>query len=213
MLHPKLWSYVRRYGRPYEWLFPQLTWRRSVTDRRVFLTFDDGPLAGGTDVVLDLLAESGTPATFFWVGDNVRRHPRLVERALREGHRLGNHGLVHESGWRTSTRTFVEQAQAAQVFLPRGEGRPLFRPPFGKLTRAQRRALEPSFELVMWDLMSGDFSSRTRPEAVERFFARHLRPGSILLFHDSAACISLNRALLPRIISISRALGFEFDVL
>lgn len=210
MFHPQLTSYVRHYGALYRIAFPSLTWRRATDRREVYLTFDDGPLPGGTDQILDVLKALDVRATFFWVGQNIEDHPALLRRALDAGHSIGNHGYVHESGWRQPVERYVEGVWRCQSLLPpRETGLPLFRPPFGKLTPRQIEVLKDHFEIVMWDLMTGDFDQGTEPTEVLRLVERRARPGSILLFHDGASAIAKNRELLPEVVDLLARQGYE----
>ena len=214
MLHPQFWSYARYYGRPYRAAFPHRTWRRATKRREVFLSFDDGPLPGGTDVILDILAAESVQATFFCVGRNVLDHPALFERIRSEGHAWGNHGFEHRSGWGTPSEPYLAGVHRCQELLPaRTRGRPLFRPPFGKLTPQQSQLVRRDFEIVMWDIMTGDFDQSTNPQCVDSLIERKARPGSILLLHDDAMSVAKNRILLPRVIARLRELRFCFATL
>ncbi len=146
------------------WLHPVLQWwwpgTQWATDHSgaVHLTFDDGPDPDITPWVLDLLEEHGMTATFFVVGAQAKRHPDLLKKLRAQGHAVGGHTMNHEHGWHTDTQTYVHSARAS-LHADR-EGHSLFRPPYGKLTRAQCLALRPHAQIVMWNVLSGDYAAR-----------------------------------------------------
>lgn len=213
MLHYDLGTYVRDYGRIHPRVLPWLQWRMPTSERVVHLTFDDGPLPGGTDQILRLLDTLGVCATFFCVGEHVERQPELVRQITEGGHAIANHGYTHTNGWKLGAEAFVRNADRAQALLPeplQRTGLPPFRPPFGKITPAQARRLRGRYRLVMWDLMSGDFDPRTPPVRSAEFLVQRSRPGSILLFHDDACSLALNREIIPRVVDGLRRKHFEF---
>ena len=109
------------------WLYPRATWRMDKHEKSVYLTFDDGPIPEATPFILDTLAEFGIHATFFMVGDNVRKYPELYRRVVEEGHRIGNHTFHHMGGFRHTVKTYNADAEQADKLLHTD----LFRPPHG----------------------------------------------------------------------------------
>lgn len=176
------------------WAFPKALFSVPTAGaKEAYLTFDDGPEPGVTDHVLDILAAHGAPATFFLLGKNAEKHPALVDRIRTEGHTVANHGFDHLNGWRTPTGDYVLNWERAVPIL----GDRLFRPPYGRITPAQYRALHPRTTICMWDIISGDFDASLTPDACERNVTGHLAPGSIIVMHDSRkarvnVCTSLN---------------------
>jgi len=161
-------------------LFPDLVWRMPAEDNAVYLTFDDGPDPEGTPRLLDLLAEHGIKATFFCVGRQVEKFPAIFERIKKEGHGVGNHTYSHLSGWTTSNKKYFEDIERADKII----GSRLFRPPYGRIRPSQIRVLKKKYTIVMWDLMTGDFSPRQTPEKISRRVEKYLRPGSVVVGHD-----------------------------
>ncbi len=161
-----------------------LTWsgpRALAGQPAVYLTFDDGPHPTITPAVLDLLAAHGAVATFFCVGANIRRYPATYDATRAAGHGIGNHTQDHVSGWVTPDRAYYRNYLACQQLT----GTRLFRPPYGRITRAQAQCLRRHTQIIMWDVLSADFDVARTPEACLDILRTHTRPGSIVVFHDS----------------------------
>ena len=174
--------------------------------RSVYLTFDDGPIPEETPWVLDLLDRYGIKATFFMVGDNVRRHPELLEEVRRRGHSYGNHTMHHLQGMKTLTRRYLRDIAEACEHIDS----PLFRPPHGFLRWKQARAIKDHFNIVMYDLVSRDYSRKlTGPEVLANV-KRYARNGSIIVFHDSLKASRNMRYALPKAIEWLLEQGYEF---
>lgn len=199
--------FLSRVPMLYRALFPGARWRIPALDgQSVYLTFDDGPVPEVTPWVLDLLDEYGVKATFFCVGDNVRKYPELFAEILRRGHRVGNHTYHHIKGLETSTRAYMHDVHEAHRLIHSR----YFRPPYGHLRFPQTRELSHSFEIVMWDVLTRDYNPRLSPERVLSNVTRFVRNGSIIVFHDSIKAERNLRAVLPRAIEWLRSEGYEF---
>ena len=189
-------------------LFPAgCTWQAPAAGGQVYLTFDDGPHPEATPLVLEALAAAGMQGTFFCIGKNVDRYPALYQRILAEGHAAGNHTMLHANGRHTATDDYLQQiAQAGQRI-----GSNLFRPPYGQLTRRQASALRqrwPQAECIMWSVLSGDFDERKTGAYCFAKVMRHLRPGGIVVFHDSAKALPRLREALPMTLQYLQAKGW-----
>ncbi len=192
----------------YRLLFPEAVWRikRRGTKPVVYLTFDDGPIPEETPWVLDLLDRYGIKATFFMVGDNVRRHPELLEEVRRRGHSYGNHTMHHIQGMKVrAVRYLRDVAEAAELI-----DSPLFRPPHGLLRWKQAKALKQRYNIIMYDLVSRDYSKKLDGERVLANVKRFARDGSVIVFHDSLKASANMRYALPRAIEWLREQGYEF---
>ncbi len=174
----------------------------------VYLTFDDGPIPESTPYVLDLLDSFGIKATFFMVGDNVRKYPGLYREVLSRGHRVGNHTMHHLQGLRCATERYLEDVRQAEGYIDSD----LFRPPHGAMRRAQTRAIARHYRIVMMDVVSRDYSHRLCADDVERIVRRWTRPGSVVVFHDSIRSIP-RREALPRSIEWLLEEGYEFKLI
>jgi peptidoglycan-N-acetylglucosamine deacetylase len=188
--------------------FPDYIWRIKSNEKIVYLTFDDGPIPDVTEFVLDQLERFGAYATFFCIGDNVRKHPKVYDQLRAQGHSVGNHTFNHMNGWKTPTDDYLKNISKCDVQLAYTTA--LFRPPYGRITRAQARKLVPHRKIVMWDVLSGDFSERIRSEVCLAKSIRYTRPGSIVLFHDSLKARTNLEYTLPRYLDHFSRQGYEF---
>lgn len=194
----------------YRLLFPEAVWRINRRGRKVvYLTFDDGPIPEVTPWVLDLLDDEGIKATFFMVGDNVRRHPEVFEEVKRRGHSYGNHTMHHLQGFKVTSMTYMRDITEADRLIDSH----LFRPPHGIIRWRQAKAIKSRYNIVMYDLVSRDYSKRLRPNQVFDNVRRCARPGSIIVFHDSLKAERNMKAALPLAIKWLKNEGYEFDVL
>ena len=195
----------------YRALFPGVIWRIPAKKKCVYLTFDDGPIPEVTPWVLDILDKYGVKATFFCVGDNVRKHPDIYQMVLERGHRVGNHTFNHIQGIRFWTKNYLANVEKAAEYIKSD----LFRPPHGHMRFPQVVGLRRHYRIIMWDLVTRDYSKRMRPEQVLNNVKRYARNGSIITFHDSLKSWNNGNLqyALPRSIEFLKAEGYEFKVL
>ncbi|MBD5212558.1 MAG: polysaccharide deacetylase family protein [Bacteroidales bacterium] len=196
---------IERPPRIFRSLFPGATFRLDTPHKQVMLTFDDGPIPEATPEILGILRQYGVKATFFLVGDNVRKYPHLLQKIVADGHSIGNHTMHHLQGLRTPLEKYMADVESADTFI----GSPLFRPPHGLLTSAQLKRLGERHKIVMYDLVTRDYSRRLNSEDVYRKVVRLTRPGSIIVFHDSLRSIEKLRTALPRCLEWLRREGYE----
>lgn len=195
------------------WLYPSLTWKVSTTDKHLYLTFDDGPVPGPTEFVLDLLSREHVKATFFCIGHNVERHPGIFQRILAEGHAVGNHTYDHVNGWKLSASDYAREVSRCETLIhPGRRNKMLFRPPYGKITPGKIRSMK-EYAIVMWDVLTYDFDHRVTPEQCLTGALRAVRPGSIIVFHDSHKANRNMTFALPRFLDECRHRGYEFRLL
>ena len=190
------------------WLYPGALWRMDPTERAVYLTFDDGPIPEVTPWVLEVLEHYDVRATFFMVGDNVRKHPREFEMVRERGHRLGNHSFNHIGGFRHGVSSYVRNVDKANAYLHTD----LYRPPHGWMKWQQYRAIRERYRVVMWDLVTRDYSTRLNGCDVLLNVRRFARPGSIITFHDSLKSQDKLLYALPRAIAWLQSQGYAFRV-
>ncbi len=190
----------------YRLLFPEAIWRVKKRKRKVaYLTFDDGPIPEVTPWVLDTLDRYGVKATFFFVGDNVRKYPHLYEEVKRRGHSYGNHTMHHLQGFKTPRMRYMRDITEADALIDS----PLFRPPHGLLRWAQAKAIKKHYNIVMYDLVTRDYSIKMTPALVFYNIRRYARNGSIIVFHDSLKAERNMKEVLPRAIEWLRNEGYE----
>jgi len=189
-------------------LYPRFRWRLPARDAVIYLTFDDGPIPDVTDFVLETLAAYGATATFFCIGDNVRKHPTVFENVRRRGHLVGNHTFNHLNGWQTDDAVYLENVRRCQDAL--GVPTRVMRPPYGRIRRSQAAQILTTHEVVMWDVLTGDFSPHLTPETVLRKTLQYTEPGSIVVFHDSLKARRNLEYALPRTVQHFAERGFRF---
>lgn len=182
---------------------------RTGGKKKVYLTFDDGPIPEITPWVLDVLDHYDIKATFFMVGQNVERWPELLEEVRRRGHSVGNHTLHHLNGAGVTTKRYLLDVKRADSLI----GSDLFRPPHGWLRIRQTIALRRKFRIVMYDLVTRDYSNQLTWQDVFENVKRYTRPGSIIVFHDSLKSISRLERALPATLEWLKDNNYEFGVL
>lgn len=190
------------------WLYPGAWWRMNSDEKAVYLTFDDGPIPEITPWVLDLLDRYGIKATFFMVGDNVRKHPAEFEMVKARGHRIGNHTYNHLRGFECRTDDYIANIEKANEKLRTN----LFRPPHGHMRQMQYRKLKEQYHIVMWDLVTRDYSKHLGGKEVLSKVKRYVRNGSIITFHDSLKSEQNLKYALPRSIEWLLQQGYTFKV-
>jgi len=177
-------------------------------ERSVYLTFDDGPIPEATPFILDTLQHYGIHATFFCVGDNVRKHPGLFERIRTEGHQVGNHTHNHISGARHSLHDYSYNVEKANAYIHSR----YVRPPHGWMRPDQYAWLSRKYKIVMWDVVTRDYSKWMTADDVFQNVRRYTRPGSIITFHDSLKSIDKLHTALPQSIEWLKSEGYEFRI-
>lgn len=187
----------------------KLTWRRSSSSKVIYLTFDDGPVPDVTPLVLDLLDKYNVKATFFCVGENVRKYPELYKEILRRGHRTGNHTFNHIKGFNVPTSEYVANVDKAAEYIDSN----LFRPPYGRIKRNQIRKLKSRYEIIMWDLLTFDYSQKMEKEAIMNRVKHQSRNGSIVVFHDSLKAKNNMLSVLPLAIEFWNSKDYTFELL
>lgn len=190
-------------------LFPGLTWKMPTKEKEIYLTFDDGPIPGVTPWVLEMLRQYNAKATFFCVGDNVRKYPEIYEQVLEEGHAVGNHTLNHLSGWSTENISYFHNIRHCARVVNSG----LFRPPYGKLRPSQVHFLQRHYHIIMWDVLSADFDRDVTPDECSQNVIQHAVPGSIVVFHDSLKAETNLRHALPAVLEHFSSIGYTFKAL
>lgn len=194
----------------YRILFPEALWRIKHKKRKVvYLTFDDGPIREVTPWALDLLDYYGIKTTFFLVGDNVRRNPDLLEEIKRRGHSWGNHTMNHLQGFKVMSRNYLRNIAEADKLIDSI----LYRPPHGIMRWGQAKVIKDHMNIVMYDLVTRDYSKKLNGEQVLKNVKKFVRNGSIIVFHDSLKAEANLRYALPRAIEWLKEQGYEFEPL
>ncbi|MBC7381654.1 MAG: polysaccharide deacetylase family protein [Bacteroidia bacterium] len=184
------------------------TWKVKTNDKKLYLTFDDGPHPLITPWVLNQLAIYNAGATFFCVGDNVRKFPETYREVLAGKHAVGNHTYHHVSGWKCSLADYRKEIKEAALLIHS----PLFRPPYGQIKPCHGRFLKSEYQIIMWNYLSGDFDKNLkRNESLEAM--KKAGPGSIMVFHDNEKAFENLQILLPEILRYFSLKGYTFDTI
>ncbi len=197
-------------------IFKQYTWRKKGQDKTVYLTFDDGPIPIVTEWVLDILKHYNIKATFFCIGDNIRKHPEVFKRIIAENHQIGNHTFNHLNGWKTDLDYYITNINLCQTEMMKNTSicSNLFRPPYGKMKKNQSIEIQKlGYEIIMWSNISKDYDSKTSPEVCLKNALFNLKTGNIIVFHDSLKAENNLRYALPKLIEILLAKGYNFSKL
>lgn len=191
-------------------LFSDSIWEMPETKKAIYLTFDDGPHPLITPFVLDELDKYDAKATFFCIGKNVAEHSGVFKRILEQGHAVGNHTHNHLDGWKTGNVKYLQNVQEARNYIDSN----LFRPPYGRITRNQRRLLvqlNKPFKVIMWSVLSGDFDVNITLEQCCKNVLNNARNGSIIVFHDSEKAYERLRYTLPSVLKYFSEKGYKFE--
>lgn len=192
-------------------LFLNYVWEIPNNENKVYLTFDDGPTPEITEWVLSNLKEYNSKATFFCIGDNVRKFPEIFQKVINEGHSIGNHTFNHLNGWKTSASDYIENVKLYETehFKLNTEHCKLFRPPYGKIKPSQSKILRKfGYKIIMWDIISYDFDAKISKEQCLENVLKNVKTGSIIVFHDSKKAFTNLEYALPRTLDFLKEKGF-----
>lgn len=190
---------LRRY-------YNRFIWNLNPDSKIIYLTFDDGPVKGPTDFVLEQLEKYNAKATFFCIGDNVRKNPDLFHNLKEAGHRIGNHTFNHMNGWQHNTYDYVNNVQMAAAYITTD----IFRPPYGRIKKNQANILLEKYRIIMWDVLSADYDMEVSPEKCYLNVVNNARPGSIVVFHDSLKAFRNLKYTLPKSLEFFKEKGYDF---
>jgi len=199
------------YWRKFPWivqkLFPKLIWKLPNSEKKIYLTFDDGPCPEFTSKILDILDEKEIKASFFCLGKNIEYQPLLFDEIKKRGHFVGNHGYAHLNGWNVSRNEFMHNIEKGQKFYDNN----FFRPPYGKIKLNFLSPLTKKYSVVMWDILSGDFDTRYDADNCLEFVLKNTKDGSIIVLHDNIKSGDKMISILPKIIDELRRKSFLFE--
>jgi len=185
------------------------TWRLPVDEKIIYLTFDDGPIPETTPQVLRLLDQYNAKATFFCVGENVEKYPDLFMDIKNKRHSVGNHTYNHLKGWSTPNFVYIRNVEKADALIHSS----LFRAPYGKITYSQRLILNKKYNLIMWDVLSGDYDQKISNQHCLQNVLNYTRNGSVVVFHDSIKAKKNMLHALPKTLEHFSELGYKFKAI
>ncbi|QDO92966.1 polysaccharide deacetylase family protein [Formosa sediminum] len=189
-------------------IFPNYVWDMPLLDNKtIYLTFDDGPHPEITPWVLKTLACYNAKATFFCIGDNVRKYPETFTNTINAGHSIGNHTFNHLNGWHTNTNEYVKNVEKAAQLIPSK----LFRPPYGKIKNKQANILrQHGYKIIMWSIISFDWDKNLKAEQCLNHVIKHAEDGHIIVFHDSLKAAKNMQFALPKVLAYFSEKGYQF---
>ena len=190
-------------------LFPNFIWKIPSNEKVIYLTFDDGPIPQVTPWVLETLQKFSAKATFFCVGENVKKHPEVFQEVLSQGHSVGNHTYNHLNGWATDNIPYFHNIRHCANLVKST----LFRPPYGRLMPKQAQFLQRHYRIIMWDVLSGDFDPKISQEQCFNNVKIKTKPGSIVVFHDSLKSFEKLQIVLPKALRYFSEKGYRFEAL
>ena len=191
-------------------MYPSLVWDMPTDSKQIYLSFDDGPIPEVTPFVLDTLKRYEALATFFCIGDNVRKHPDIFEQVVNAGHKIGNHTYNHLNGWRTDTSEYIDNISLCNDYTKTE----LFRPPYGRILPSQIKGIKrayPNCKIIMWDILSADFDQSIDANKCFENVTSCAEPGSIIVFHDSLKAFPRLKDALPRALEYWKKEGYSFE--
>ncbi len=202
-------------------IFPKYTWCFSSNKKEIYLTFDDGPIPVVTEFVLNELKKHNAKGTFFCIGDNIKKHPAIFSRIIKEGHSIGNHTYNHLNGWKTSKANYIKNTILCESIISNTIEKPqqlkslkLFRPPYGKVKSNQaKQLLKRGYKIIMWSVLSGDFDKLITKEECLYNVVKNTKGGSIIVFHDSVKASDKLYYTLPKILEKFTKKGYEFKAI
>lgn len=189
-------------------IFPSLVWKCITNEKKVWLTFDDGPTPKVTNYILKILKKHNIKATFFCVGNKIEKYPDIIKKIKKDGHVIGNHSYSHINGFTTSTKKYLKDVSKCQELIPNTD---IFRPPFGKITPIQISKLKQDFKIIMWDVMAYDFRDSLTQEECLLNVMDNVENGSIILLHDNLKSFEKIKYILPKIIDQLKDRKFNFS--
>ncbi len=215
-------------------IYPTCIWDIPVTGKTIFLTFDDGPHETATPFVLQQLEQYKAKATFFCIGKNVAQHSEIFEQIKKGGHAVANHTMYHANGWKTDDDAYIKEIADADVLI----GSHLFRPPYGRIKRSQILKIQgvkdqgsgikvhisdiklqkseirnQKSKIIMWSVLSGDFDTEIDGEKCFQNVIRKIKPGSIIVFHDSQKALPRLQYALPKLLQWMQENGYVSDAI
>ena len=197
-------------------IFSNYIWDLPNNDNKIYLTFDDGPTPEITTWTLSQLNKYNAKATFFCIGDNIRKYPEIFKQVVENNHSVGNHTYNHLNGWKTETNSYIKNTILCQSEIEKNTSQitNLFRPPYGKIKLSQSKKLRKSgYRIIMWDVLSEDYDDAISKEKCLENVINNMQSGSIIVFHDSVKAFPHLEYVLPKVLEIGNKKGFVFEAI
>lgn len=198
-------------------LFPNYIWSIPSSEKKVYLTFDDGPIPEVTPWVLNVLKDNNIKATFFCIGNNIEKNPDIFQLIVQQDHSIGNHTYDHLNSWKTKNSDYFKNIEECEKIIEKyilPKQSKLFRPPYGKIKLfMSSKICNKGYKIIMWDVLSADFDSTISPEKCYENVVKNVSSGSIIIFHDSIKAYNNLKFALPKVISFLKGKGYAFEKL
>ncbi len=199
-------------------IFSNQVWDIPNNDKKVYLTFDDGPTPEITHWVLSELKKHNAKATFFCIGDNIRKYPAIFKQVILENHSIGNHTYTHLNGWKTGNDVYIENVFDCQSEIEKFKiynlKSKVFRPPYGKIKPSQSNSLRKlGYKIIMWNVISYDFDKSISKEQCLQNVLKKVKSGSIIVFHDSIKAFQNLQYALPKTLLFLNENGFVCETI
>ena len=191
------------------WIYPNAVWNLPSEQKVVYLSFDDGPTPFVTEKVLELLEEYQAKATFFCIGKNIEQHPELFNLVKEKGHHIGSHTYSHLNGWKSNSTDYLTDYQKGRELV----GSNLFRPPYGRILLNPLQTIQNQDKVIMWDILSKDYNKTILPKTILNNVLNNLKPGSIIVFHDSEKAKKNVLAVLPLLLQNLKQQGYAMEAI
>ena len=188
--------------------FPSIIWTKENNKNNIWITFDDGPSPEATPFILDVLKKEKVKATFFLVGRNIEQYPILFKKIIADGHIIGNHSYSHKNGWNSNNSMYFNDIEKCNALI---HGNKLFRPPYGKISPLQIRHLKKKYQIILWDVLSWDFSLKINPKNIKKNILNNTEAGSILVLHNNQKSLKNLKPILRETIQKLKHKGFSFS--
>ena len=190
-----------------KYLFPSLVWKKNTDQKKIWITFDDGPDEKVTPYLINVLEKFDIKATFFIIGNQAKKYPELVKLIINNGHKIGNHSFSHLNGFSTKNNKYFEDIEQAKKYIDSD----IFRPPYGKITPFQIKNLKKDFKIIMWDIMSWDFKENISSNKIFRNVMDNVESGSIILFHNNLKSYNNLKKSLELILEKLKEQEYQFS--
>jgi len=200
-----------------KWFFNIYIWDfNAFQEKKIYLTFDDGPIPEVTEFVLDQLGKHQAKATFFCVGDNIRKHPEIFKQIISQGHSVGNHTMNHTKAWKNTTKNYLDNILKCEEQISKHYTIPndkkLFRPPYGHISYFKFKKIQQlGYKIILWDILSKDWEQHLDPEDCYKKTLKHIQKGSIVVFHDSIKASEKLHYILPKVLAHFTQKGYVFE--
>ena len=198
--------------------FPNIIWKKRTDEKKIWLTFDDGPEEEVTEFILETLKKLNIKASFFLIGKNIQAFPELTKAIIKEGHVVGNHSFSHLNGFKSKNEEYIYDIELGQKLINEKlvemgitNKIKIFRPPYGRILPQQIKRLKENYKIVMWDIFSWDFKKNISPEKIYNNVIDNVVEGSILVFHNNKKSLNNLKLILEDTLVKLKEKGFVFS--